>query len=306
MMHEDLERFASQNGMLGKGALSVALVVTKHAKKSGLPLDPEQLLTGAGGQVLGLGKAAVQSILGEHGISRVLAEEGGRTSRGSVGNMRKYVAFLNGLASRGDVSLDEIEEWWVARVRDFFAASPFVLHLDETRSMRSVIRDLMEQCKARQSESDGSTIVGTMLQHLVGAKLNLLLDVHPEHHGANTADGVSGRDGDFMIDDVVIHVSTSPSEALLRKCLRNLESGKRPVIITIDRGAPVAEGLAGNLGIADRLDVFEVEQFLAGNLYEIGKFVHSGRRETAERLMREYNDIIGRCETDPGLRIEVR
>ncbi len=306
MMHEDLERFASQNGMLGKGALSVALVVTKHAKKSGLPLDPEQLLTGAGGQVLGLGKAAVQSILGEHGISRVLAEEGGRTSRGSVGNMRKYVAFLNGLASRGDVSLDEIEEWWVARVRDFFAASPFVLHLDETRSMRSVIRDLLEQCKARQSESDGSTIVGTMLQHLVGAKLNLLLDVHPEHHGANTADGVSGRDGDFMIDDVVIHVSTSPSEALLRKCLRNLESGKRPVIITIDRGAPVAEGLAGNLGIADRLDVFEVEQFLAGNLYEIGKFVHSGRRETAERLMREYNDIIGRCETDPGLRIEVR
>ncbi len=305
-LEDRLEKFATKSRMQGKGALSVALVVTRHAKSSGLPLNADGLLTKAGGQVLGLGKGAVQSILGEHGISRVLAEEGGRTSRGSVGNMRKYVAFLNDLASQGDVPLDEIEKWWVDRVRDFFAKSPFILHLDESRSRRAVIRDLLEQCKARQSESNGATIVGTMLQHLVGAKLNLLLDKHPEHHGANTADDVSGRDGDFLIDDVVIHVSTSPSESLLRKCKRNLENEKRPVIITIDRGVQMAEGLAENLGIADRLDVFEAEQFLAGNLYEIGKFVHSGRRETAERLMREYNDIIEHCETDPGLRIEVR
>ena len=41
-----------------------------------------ELLTEGGGQVFGLGKSAVQSILHRHDITRVLASEGGRTSRG--------------------------------------------------------------------------------------------------------------------------------------------------------------------------------------------------------------------------------
>jgi hypothetical protein len=56
-----------------KGPLSVALVVTQQARNMGLPLDSEKLLTEGGGQVLGLGKSAVQAILHRHGIERVLA-----------------------------------------------------------------------------------------------------------------------------------------------------------------------------------------------------------------------------------------
>ena len=67
---------------LKKGGLCVALVVTETVKAKGLPLEPEALRTEEGGQVAGLGKAAVQSILEAHGITKVLAEEGGRTSRG--------------------------------------------------------------------------------------------------------------------------------------------------------------------------------------------------------------------------------
>lgn len=73
---------------LRKGGLCVALVVTETAKARGLPLEPEALRTDQGGQVAGLGKAAVQRILQTHGISRVLAEEGGRTSLGSLALMR--------------------------------------------------------------------------------------------------------------------------------------------------------------------------------------------------------------------------
>lgn len=75
-------------------------------------------------------------------------------------------------------------------------------------------------CSHRQNKSEtcnGSPIIaGTMLQHLVGAKLNLLLDSPLQHHGANVADDVSGREGDFIVEDVAIHVTTSPSEALIR------------------------------------------------------------------------------------------
>jgi len=291
--------------MIGKGPLSVALVVTRQAKKRGLPLEPAKMLTKAGGQVLGLGKSAVQSILRDYDIDRVLAEEGGRTSRGSVGKMKEYVAFLNDLHASGRVDLDAVEAWWIDRVREYFAGKPFVLHFDSSKSLRSVVRDLLSQAERRQARFAGSTLVGTMLQHLVGAKLNLLLDTPVEHYGAAVADEASSRGGDFVIDDVVVHVTTAPTEALIRKCERNLEGGLRPVIITVEKGVMVAEGLAGQWGIAARLDVFEAEQFLAGNLYEIGKFGRTGRRATVEELVSEYNKIIDECETNPSLKIEI-
>jgi hypothetical protein len=300
-----LREFAKTNQMKGKGPLCVALVVTRHGKKLGLPLDPAALLTGGGGQVLGQGKSAVQFILRDHGINRVLAEEGGRTSRGSVGIMRKYVAFLNAQHSQGDVDLDQIEAWWAEGVRKFFSGKPLLLRFDASKSLRAVIRDLFSQAQKRQEQDIGSTFVGTMLQHLVGAKLNLILDIPLRHHGANVADDVSGRAGDFILEDVAIHVTTSPSEALIRKCRKNLDNGLKPIIITTHRGALLAEGLAEQADMAERLDVFEAEQFLAGNLYEIGKFAQAGRRTTAEQLVFQYNTIVDECETDPSLRIDI-
>ena len=56
-----------------KGPLSVALMLTEHARKIGLPLDPERLLTESGGQVFGLGKS--ESILQLHGIDRVCSRQ---------------------------------------------------------------------------------------------------------------------------------------------------------------------------------------------------------------------------------------
>jgi len=298
-----LNQFFLKNKMNNKGPLCVALVVTRHAKKNGLPLKAESLLTKSDGQVLGLGKAAVQAILKEHGVTKVLAEEGGRTSRGSVGNMKKYVLFLNALEKDGKVDLGYIEKWWIQKVKAFFSGKPFLFSFDQSKSLRTVIRDLINQAEKRQTQTTGATFVGTMLQHLVGAKLNLLLAEPIEHHGASVADDVSGREGDFIVEDVAIHVTTSPTEALIRKCQRNLDKGLKPVIITLHKGVAVAEGLAEQAGIFERLDIFEAEQFLAGNLYEIGKFAQAGRKTTTEHLIREYNKIISSCETDPSLLI---
>jgi hypothetical protein len=302
---ERLRDFAVKNKMIKKkGSICVGLVVTRHANIYGMPLNPEALITDGGGQVTGLGLAGVQSILRDYGIERVFAEEGGRTNRGAMGDMRKYVAFLNQLYSEGSIDLNQIELWWIERVREFFLGKPFILRFDTSKSLRSVIRDLLVQAERRQAQAGGATVVGTMLQHLVGAKLNLLLGQPLEPHGASVADEVSGRDGDFIVEDVVIHVTTAPSEALIRKCQRNLENGKKPVIITIDDGVGLAEGLARQVNMADRIDVFDAEQFIAGNLYEIGKFAQAGRRTTAEQLISEYNAIIDECENNPSLRID--
>lgn len=303
-VQKQLYAYMHTHKMYNKGALCVALVVSRYAKDNGLPISPEQLLTGQKGQVRGLGKSHVQAILNEYGITRVLAEEGGRTSRGSIGNMQRYVAFLNENSfSKSELKL--IEEWWIEQVKLFFSGKPMVFRWDVGKSMRASIRDLMEQALKRQSEQPGYHILGTVMQHLVGAKLTLILPVPPEMHGASVADVVSEREGDFHVEDVIIHVTSAPSEALLRKCKSNLEHGLRPMIITTQRGVVVTEELAKNSGIENRIDVFDIEQFMASNFYELGKFTGNGRRDTAENLIKVYNDIIEKCETDPSLKITI-
>ena len=112
----------SQPKFLRKGGLCVALVVTQAAREKGLPLDPENLRTDEGGQVAGLGKAAVQKILEAHQIKKVLAEEGGRTSRGSLGLMKAYIEALNDLHDDGALDLDSALAWWIQKVRAHFAS----------------------------------------------------------------------------------------------------------------------------------------------------------------------------------------
>jgi hypothetical protein len=287
-----------------KGPLCVGLTVTRHAVKNGLPIDAASLLTKKGGQVSILGRALVQSILLEYGISQVLAEEGGRTSRGSIGNMQIYVEFLNTLNPDAD-GLKILEAIWIERIRAFFAGKPFKLHFDSSQSMRAVIKDLLSQVEKRQKETQGATLVGTVLQHLTGAKLDVLTEGNIVHHGANVADEQSGRPGDFLLDDVAIHVTVTPGEAVMRKCRQNLESGLRPIVMSRGRGIQVAEGLAEQAGILDRIDIFDAEQFLAENFYELGKFFKKERELTARRIIEKYNEIVDTHETDPSLKVEI-
>ena len=182
----------------------------------------------------------------------------------------------------------------------------FYFRLDSKTSVRAAVRDLLAQAERRQQEHSGTMYVGALLQHLLGAKLEIVLGIDIEHHGASVADAVSHRDADFQIGDVAIHSSTAPGEALLRKCLRNLEAGLKPIIVTVHHRTPVALGLAEQLGIADRVEIFDAEQFLASNLHELGRFESAGRRESAERLIARYNAIVERCETDPSLKVEIQ
>ena len=67
----------------------------------------------------------------------------------------------------------------------------------------------------------------------------------------------------------------------------------------------IAEGLAENIGIADRLDVIEFEQFIATNLHELGKFEAEKRRVKVGELVERYNAIVDTFETYPSLRIDL-
>jgi hypothetical protein len=190
-----LAEFIAEKKFRGQGPLCVALVITQHARKFGLPLDASKLLTDGGGQVLGLGKGAVQSILARHDIKRVLAQEGGRTSRGSIGNMQAYVALLNELHTLGTVDIDAIEAFWIGKVHDFFAGKPFKLRVDAARGLRAMVRDVIAQAQERRKTNPSVHYVGAVMQHLVGAKLDCALGIGQfAHNSFSTSDKAVARE----------------------------------------------------------------------------------------------------------------
>jgi hypothetical protein len=301
-----LREFAAKESFRGRGPLSVALVVTQHARAA-LPLNVDKLVTEGGGQVLGLGKGAVQAILSRHGVNRVLASEGGRTSRGSLGKMRAYVKFLNRLNAAGKIDLDAVERFWIQRVHEFFAAKPIKIKLDSSRGLRMIVRDIVDQAEVRQKTAPGVQYVGAVMQYLVGAKLDCALGVGQFiHSSSSTADAPTGRAADFLIGDVAIHVTTFPSEGLIQKCRANLDDDLRPIIVTHQQSIAMAEGFVRNANLADRIDIFEIEQFVALNLYEIGRFALEGRKVAVKDLVARYNQIVSEVDTDPSLKIEFR
>lgn len=217
-----------------------------------------------------------------------------------------YVAFLNGLLEGNAFNLAKVEAWWVERVRDFFESSPLKLRVDTGSSLKACLTTIFDEAKRRQSENRGSTVLGAVMQHLVGAKLEVLYpDQEIRHSGYSVADSPTGRSGDFQLGDCVIHVTTAPGKLLLQKCSDNLDRGLRPLIVSTHAGAALADTLADEEGLSKRIEVLDITQFLVANMLEWTGFDGSQRRDTFEGLISRYNAIIDECETDPSLRIEL-
>jgi len=298
-----LQQFAITSKVDGhKGPISALLAINRQALEQqqqgtlSWPLNPDDWKTEKQGQVKGLGLAATQKVLEDYAITRVLAKEAGRTSRGSMQLMLDYIALLNAHhASYGHVDLLECEKTWVRKAQDFFAQQPFILAIDPKWGIRQAIRQLLAQASARQADGSGTKYVGTLMQHMVGAKLEVLLGRGTvSHHNANQNDAALPRSGDFDLADTTIHVTNAPSEALVQKCITNLKGGIKPVVITSHNGSVAFEMLLGNIqdgAYNGRVDVFEFEQFLAANVMEIGKFTAEGRRNTLNNIVQAYNHI---------------
>ncbi len=300
-----LQKFDAEYIGLSKGSLSLVLILTRNAQAKTFPLDKAEFVTARGGQVAGLGGSAVKKILADHGVERILSTEGGRTSRGNMERMGAYIDALNALHDQRSLDLEDAENYWVERVQAYFDALPFSFRLDPAKSLRACVRDLFAQAVARQREVKGTMYAGAVMQHLVGAKLDLVTKGAMTHHGFSVADAPSNRSGDFLIGDVAIHVTTAPGEALMRKCQGNLSTGLRPLIVTTEDGVGGAKALSKQAGVEDRLDIIEIEQFIATNVYEWSIFDRNARQTAVQDIIERYNRIVAAEESDPSLRIEL-
>ena len=301
-----LARFATDEKLIKtRGGLNVGLVMTRRAKEEGLPLDPDKQLAASKGQVRGLNGAAGNRILADYGVMKSIGTEVGRTNRFSVDQMRRYVAFLNDAHAGDWVDLPAFERFWVDQFVARFASQPIKLRREAGVAVQQIVRDVIAQADARQAEAGGAMVTGTVMQHLVGAKLDVALGgrLTLTHHSANTSDA-QGRGGDFDFDDVVVHVSTSPGELLIAKCGENIANALRPIIITTEDEVELATRLAARRALSEKVEIYAVEQFVSVNANEIGLFSTPAIGSALQSIINRYNELIEKFETDPSLQIE--
>jgi len=301
-----LEIFQTANHVVTKGPLACVIQLTRKIKYMTMPLYKDDFLTANSGQVAGLSGANLKRILKEYGITQVLASEGGRTSRGGIGLMLKYIDLLNKLALEFSLDFDQIEEYWVEQVRVYFTNQPFILIADPSKTATASLNDLFDQAKQRQKQNPGNNYAGIVLQYLVSAKLSLLLGPDKlQIYSVSSADASTERIGDFMINDtIVLHCTTAPSEPLIQKCRQNINANCQPIIITVFDRVRTALDLADDADLVGRIEVWDVQQFISANINEHSLFDGVTRNARLADIIDEYNSIVSAMESDPSLRIE--
>lgn len=298
-----------RNGNVNRNVMSVGLIMCEHMSKH-FPLQEEKWFTGT--QVSLLGGTRISKILARHGEERSFASEGGRTSRGSQDLARAFEAVVNGSsAATGFEAMSQndrhevisiLQAKMVGRIRaDFYDRQRIPLEIDFGKHTRHVIDRVLASAREK-----GGNAVGAVAQHLIGAKLEIRhTDLEIERDSYTTADQQTGRSADFTVNDTAIHVTIKPNEALLAKCQSNITSGLRPMIITAGDRIGTAEGLAGNIGIEDRVTVRGVEEFVSGNIDEMAGYSRPCIRRVVGQLFDTYNGRVSDVEGDPSLLVDI-
>ena len=132
--------------------------------------------------------------------------------------MHDYAELINELRPTAE-QFTEIEQYWVKRIQAFFTSKPFKLESDNSLSVDAAVEHLLRQATQRRRENPGTMYVGTVLQHLVAAKLTI---VAPEVE-------INGRAVDF-------HFRSNDGELCRDEMLRKWKSTARPLLMIRVRG----------------------------------------------------------------------
>jgi len=296
----------AENGAMNTNVMNAGLIVSRMMA-DGLPITDERLYSNGKSQVRGLSGPAIAKILEQHGETRIFTREGGRTSRGTVFLAAAIRDVLNDTHVSEDNPIDavfvssKLEAFFTKCVGlDYFDKQRITVEIDYTKPLSSVVSDIL---KAAAERSDKPT--GAVLQHLVGAKLQLRF---PEEKigldRANAADMHTDREGDFQVGTTAFHVTTAPMEKLITRCVENKRAGYRPVILTLESKVQAARQMADNVGMSEQISVQSAEIFIGTNIEEIAIYDGDRIREGLARLIRTYNLRIERIEIDKSLMID--
>ncbi|TKU73639.1 DUF4928 domain-containing protein [Citrobacter sp. wls710] len=296
----------AKSGSINTNVMNAGLIVSRMMA-DGMPITDERLYSEGKSQVRGLSGSTISKILEQHGETRVFTREGGRTSRGTIFLAAAFRDVLNNTQVNENEPVDaalvsnQLEAFFTQCVRlDYFDKQRITVDLDYSKPVSSVVSDIL---KAAAERSDKPT--GAVLQHLIGAKLQLRFpDVKIGNDRANAADLHTDREGDFQVGTTAFHVTTAPMEKLITRCVENKRAGYRPVILTLESKVIAARQMADNVGMSEQIAVQAAETFIGNNIEEIAIYDGDKIREGLARLIRTYNTRINAIEIDKSLMID--
>lgn len=276
--------------------------------RDAFPLRPQDYTSKRGSQVKGMSGPSGDRIVrrfipGAHSIG----SEAGRTSRGVLPAVQRLANRLNSLSSlqlltprQRNTLASALQRWVVENpIKAHFERQRLEPFLDPKQTSISNIAAILDAAFQRNQS-------GPVAQHLVGAKLALRYpDREIENRSYSTADTQLKRPADFVVGDSAIHVTMTPSVALLEKCRRNIRRGYRTLILVPDNRAAGARQMAENLRLANRVEVVSIEAFVGQNIQELAGFSQQKFEDDLRHLLEIYNERVRESETDLSLLIDI-
>lgn len=298
---DNLRRY--RGGMPAKGTVGGSMVVLERLK-SNYVLDLDFHRTSGGSQIKDVSGANVQKLLEEHSETRPFLSEGGRTNRGLAGDVGALLDQLRTMELEALSQKDRVEVinflqgLLVEKVGKYFAQNRLQLIYDSAKMTWDIVRSLLR-------EADETGKAGPVAEYLVGAKLQLRFPhIEVENKSYSTADEVTGRPGDFFIEDTAFHVTVHPTPGHFDRCRQNLNQGLRPYIIVPDEYLTGTRQNA-NLIWPGRIAVESIESFVSQNLDELSTFSKSKTKSNLRSLIEMYNRRVNEVERDKSLLIEI-
>lgn len=175
---------------------------------------------------------------------------------------------------------------------------PISFHFDPDFCNRNTIARILDAARVAGKED-------AVAQHLVGATLAMRFPDLPIHNESFTAGDVqTGREGDFQLGDMPVHVTMRPMAAVFGKCERNTQAALRPLLLVPDQYLATARGTADLQGLTG-LGVESIESFVALNCDELAKGSRDLQPAQLRQLLTLYNSRVNAVEADKSLMIEL-
>ncbi|GAA2486557.1 DUF4928 family protein [Nocardia seriolae] len=264
-------------------------------------------------QVKGASGTKAKELLGDHGETRKFTREGGRTSRKTIVLAEQLANVINSSGAAAGVNALTpserhavawiLQEWFVNRVRDdYFGKQKISTEIDPSWSIRAVVANLIAAGRER-----GGNAAGAIVQHLVGAKLQIRFpDEKINIESYTTADQQTCRAGDYQIGHTAIHVTMSPSSQLFDgRCRDNIHHSFRPRVLVPADELGRAGVYALDADIANQVAIQSIEDFVGTNIEEVAGFRQDQVRAELRRLLELYNARIDQAESDHSLKVEI-
>ncbi|MFZ5822697.1 MAG: DUF4928 family protein [Chloroflexota bacterium] len=291
----------TRNNKISRNTVAMGIVVLDHLKRKS-PVSRDDVLS-QGGEVSGA-RSGLSKILEAYGIPSSYLKEI-TTRQGHQDGQRLFEMFDwgNKFSRLTTKERDELLLEMIAVLRnlanDWLKRQNLKLDIDRRQAPATWINIIVENAKGQSG--------GIVEQQLVGAKLaRRFQNVDIPNHPAHAADRQTERMGDFMISNLVYHVTAAPSRNVLQKCADNLKVGLHPILLIPREQENKARVLAQEEGIYEQMTILPIEDYIAMNIIELATAENTDLFSILKEIIEIYNTRLSAVETDLSLQIEVR